>query len=283
MILESGRSLGEGVGYPLQHSWASLVAQTVKNLPMMQETWVCSLGWEDPQEEGTATHSSILAWRIPWTEEPGGLQSMGLQRVRQDWETKHKQDGTEKAPSRATRQSHMEDGLALTRKGILDYKFVYILSQFQVKELGFHSAIPVSYWWRDILWTHKPPGHPALSVWLHSWLADCGKSSPKSRRQDPKKSEHTEACRGEYRNGQRVWGPGWNFQCLSHICLSYSFGYSWKPYNFWWSPLLPIFRLPKCHSHSYLATMTSLWFATGSWSIIENMSLFFDFFKIPVT
>ena len=54
------------------------VAQTVKNLPAMQETWVQSLGWEDPLEEGMATHSSILAWRI-WTEEPGGLQSRGLQ------------------------------------------------------------------------------------------------------------------------------------------------------------------------------------------------------------
>ena len=61
---------------------ASLVAQTVKNLPAMQETWVRSLGWEDPLEEGMATHSSILAWRIPWTEEPGGLQSTGSQRVR---------------------------------------------------------------------------------------------------------------------------------------------------------------------------------------------------------
>ena len=58
---------------------ASLVAQTVKNLPAMWETWVQSLGWEDPLEEGMATHSSILAWRIPWTEEPGGLQSMGSQ------------------------------------------------------------------------------------------------------------------------------------------------------------------------------------------------------------
>ena len=61
---------------------ASLVAQTVKNLPAMQEIQVRSLGWEDPLEEGMATHFSILAWRIPWTEEPGGLQSMGLQRVR---------------------------------------------------------------------------------------------------------------------------------------------------------------------------------------------------------
>ena len=69
--------------------WASLVAQLVKNLPAVWETWVPSLGWGDPLEEGTATHSSILAWRIPWTEEPGGLQSMGLQRVGYDWVTKH--------------------------------------------------------------------------------------------------------------------------------------------------------------------------------------------------
>ena len=62
---------------------AILVTQTVKNPPAMRETWVRSLGWEDPLEEGMATHSSILAWRIPWTEEPGGLQSVGLQRVRQ--------------------------------------------------------------------------------------------------------------------------------------------------------------------------------------------------------
>ena len=61
-----------------QKLWASLVAQTVKNPPAMRETWVQSLGWEDPLEEGMATHSNILAWRIPWTEQPGGLQSMGL-------------------------------------------------------------------------------------------------------------------------------------------------------------------------------------------------------------
>ena len=60
---------------------SSLVAQSVKNLPAMQETRVRSLGWEDPLEEEMATHSSILAWKILWTEEPGGLQSMGSQRV----------------------------------------------------------------------------------------------------------------------------------------------------------------------------------------------------------
>ena len=74
-----GRSPGEGIGYPLQHSWASFVAQLVKNLPAMQETWVRSLGWEDPLEKEKTTHSSILVWRIRWT-----VWSMGLQRVRHD-------------------------------------------------------------------------------------------------------------------------------------------------------------------------------------------------------
>ena len=63
------------------------MAQTAKNLPAMQETWVRSLGQDDPLEKGMATHSSVLAWRIPWTEEPGSPQSMGLQRVRHDWAT----------------------------------------------------------------------------------------------------------------------------------------------------------------------------------------------------
>ena len=64
--------------------WASLVAQTVKRLPMRQETQVLSLGGADPLEKEMATHATILAWRIPWTEEPGGLQSMGSQRVGHD-------------------------------------------------------------------------------------------------------------------------------------------------------------------------------------------------------
>ena len=67
MIPGLGRSTGKGIGYPLQYSWASLVAQLVKNLPAMCETWVQSLGWEDPLEKGQAIHSRILAWRIPWT------------------------------------------------------------------------------------------------------------------------------------------------------------------------------------------------------------------------
>ena len=79
MIPGSGRSTREGIGYPLQNSWASLVAQLVKNPRAMRETWVLSRDWEDPLEKGTAIHSSILAWRIP-----SAVQSMGLQRVGQD-------------------------------------------------------------------------------------------------------------------------------------------------------------------------------------------------------
>ena len=64
--------------------WASLIVQSVNNLPAVQETWVQSLGWEDPLEKEMATHSSILAWEIPWTKEPDGLQSMGSQRIGHD-------------------------------------------------------------------------------------------------------------------------------------------------------------------------------------------------------
>ena len=79
------------VAMAIMKNWAfdtqlgtSLVVQTVKRLPAVQETWVRFLGWEDPQEKEMATHSSTLAWKIPWTEEPGRLQSMGSQRVRHD-------------------------------------------------------------------------------------------------------------------------------------------------------------------------------------------------------
>ena len=74
---------------PFGHGlWAPLVVQSVKNPPAMQKTQVQSLGREDPLKKEMATHSSILAWRIPWTEEPGGLQSLGSQRVRHDSATK---------------------------------------------------------------------------------------------------------------------------------------------------------------------------------------------------
>ena len=83
----SGRSAGVGNGNPLQYSSASFMAQLIKNLPAMQEmqeTRVSFLGHEGPQEKRMAIHSSILAWRIPWTEEPEGLWSRGLQRVGHD-------------------------------------------------------------------------------------------------------------------------------------------------------------------------------------------------------
>ena len=83
-ILGLGRSTEKEIGYPLQYSWASLVAQMVKNLPAIWGAWVRSLGQEYLLEKGLATHSSILAWRISRTEDPGGLQSMGLQTVRHD-------------------------------------------------------------------------------------------------------------------------------------------------------------------------------------------------------
>ena len=76
----SGKTPGKGIGYPFQYSWAFPVVQLEKNLPEMRETWVQSLGWEDPLEKGKATHSSILGWRIPWT-----VQSIGSQRVGYDW------------------------------------------------------------------------------------------------------------------------------------------------------------------------------------------------------
>ena len=78
MIPGLGRPPREGIGYPLQYSWASLVAQMVKNLPAMRETWVRYLGWEDPLEEGMATHSSILVWGIPMDQEAWQATAHGV-------------------------------------------------------------------------------------------------------------------------------------------------------------------------------------------------------------
>ena len=78
MIPGLGNSSGEGIGYPVKYSWASLVVQMVNNLPLMRDTWLQYLGWEDPLEEGIVTQSSFfLPGEYPWTEEPGGLQCMG--------------------------------------------------------------------------------------------------------------------------------------------------------------------------------------------------------------
>ena len=87
LIPGSGRSAGERIGYPFQYSWASLVVQKVTNHPAMWKTWVRSLCWEDPLEEGMTTPPVFLPGESPWTEEPRKLQSMGSQRIGHDWAT----------------------------------------------------------------------------------------------------------------------------------------------------------------------------------------------------
>ena len=88
---ESGQSQGLRFKFGFKLSaYLNLMAQMVKNLPAMWETWVQSLVWEDPLEEGMATHSSILAWRIPWTEESGGRQSMESRRIWRNWSDTHR-------------------------------------------------------------------------------------------------------------------------------------------------------------------------------------------------
>ena len=87
-LLQSN-STGRSVAIYSGDGWGFSGCTVVKNLPAVQETWVWSLGWEDLLEKEMAIHSSILAWRIPWTEEPGGLQSMGSQRARHDWARVH--------------------------------------------------------------------------------------------------------------------------------------------------------------------------------------------------
>ena len=89
LIPGSGKSPGERMGYLFQFSWVSLVSQMVKNLPAIWETWVWSLGWEDPLQEVMATPPVFLPGESPGTDEPGGLESMGLQRVGHNWVTKH--------------------------------------------------------------------------------------------------------------------------------------------------------------------------------------------------
>ena len=84
LIPGSGSSPGEGIGFPLQYSWASLVAQIVKNLPAMWETWVWSLGWEDTLEENMQATPVFLSGESPWIEEPGKIQTTGLQRAGHD-------------------------------------------------------------------------------------------------------------------------------------------------------------------------------------------------------
>ena len=129
--------------------WASLLAQLVKNLPAVQETWVWSQGREDPLEKEMASHASTLAWKIPWTEEPGGLQPMGSQRVRHDWVTS------------------LSLSLFIVYLGLSDDSVVKnppAMQEMWVRSLGWedgleedmatHSSIPA---WR-VPWTEEPGG-----------------------------------------------------------------------------------------------------------------------------
>ena len=112
-------------------NWTSLIAQMVKHLPVMQETQVWSLDWEDPLEKEEATHSSILAWKIPWTEDPGRLQSMQLQRVGHDWVT----------------HTHTSSGCQ-----ILCSKVMIFLFQFYWETIEIYPCIKFqcTEWWLDL-------------------------------------------------------------------------------------------------------------------------------------
>ena len=122
----SGSSPGEGLGYPLQYSGASLMTQTVKNLPAMQETWVRSLGWENPLEKGMTTHSSILAWRIPM----------------------------DRGACLATVQ-----GVAKSQIGLSDFTFTFHFRALE-KEMATHSSVLA---WR-IPGTGEPGGLPSMET-----------------------------------------------------------------------------------------------------------------------
>ena len=117
--------------------WASLVAQRLKRLPGMRETQVQSLGWEDPLEKEMATHSSTLAWRIPWMEGPGRLQSMGSQRVGQDWAT----------------LLSLSLSSTLSKPSLYIWKFsVYVLLKPSLKDFQHNLAIMWNGWNYTVIW-----------------------------------------------------------------------------------------------------------------------------------
>ena len=128
-----GSSPGEGIGYPLQYSWASFVAQMVKNPPAMGETWLWSLGWEDPLRRAWQPTPVFLPGDSPWTEEPGSLESTGSQRVRRSWATKH-------STARTDRRVEKTRACALT---ILS-KWEMIKCRLQsMLILDLHDSLPV--------------------------------------------------------------------------------------------------------------------------------------------
>ena len=144
---------------------ASLLAQMVKNLPAMQETQIWFLSWENPLEKRMATHSSILVWRIPWTEEPGGLQSIGLQRVGHDWATDNH--------SLTQLVMGFPGGSMVKNRSAVEETRVWSLGWEDPpeKEMATHSSVLA---W-EIPWTEEEEPGGLQSTWSQKswiWLSD---------------------------------------------------------------------------------------------------------------
>ena len=141
--------------------WASPVAQMVKTLPAVWETQVQSLGWEDPLEKGMATDSSILAWRIPWTEEPGGLQSTGSQRLGHDWAT-----NTFTFRFQATDLNSWPRSGQASIPVTSDFQMLYFLSHFpphSTPSYKMHHTATIFLWnWKGRAWLEDFSSHKIL-------------------------------------------------------------------------------------------------------------------------
>ena len=170
-----------------------LVAQMVKNLPAMQETHVLSLGWEDLLEKGMATHSSILAWRIPWTEEPGGLQSIALQIVGHNWasdETRARNPGTSVSVPALILPDKMSlttsiflsmgfPGSSAGKKNLLTMQETWLYSwvrkfpwrRYRLPTLIFSGFSWWLRWWRICLQCRRPGFDPWIGQipWRRAW------------------------------------------------------------------------------------------------------------------
>ena len=136
----------------LEELWASLVAQLARNTPAMRETWVRSLGWEDALKEGMVTHSSVPAWRIPWTEEFGGLQPTGSQRIGLDWVTKHTATPQKRHSSILLTERHSR------HLSVIQTVYLLIICPAP-KRLRWLLKKRMQYkstkWWEDIRWEKR--------------------------------------------------------------------------------------------------------------------------------
>ena len=158
------------------------VAQLVQNPPAMQETWVPPLGWEDPLEEGMATHSSILAWRFPWTEEPGGLQSTGSQRVGQDWAAEHRAAFTYAKPDRIwkSRDITLPTNVSLV-KAVVFPVVVYGFESWIIKKAECQriDVFKVCCWRRPLGSKKIKPVHPkGIPLWIFIGKTDAEVEAP---------------------------------------------------------------------------------------------------------